>query len=506
MTRPVADTLYGKLQGTHSGGVNVWRGIPFAAPPLGSLRFRAPQPPEPWSSVREALEFGPVAHQPASSSGIRFGGTQPVYSEDCLYLNVWAPAEEKESLPVMVWIHGGTFITGAGSQPMFEGANMARAGKVIVVTLNYRLGPFGFLHLSPFGPFDSNLGLLDQIAALQWVQDNIAAFGGDPQRVTVFGESAGSMSIAALLAMPAAKGLFAGAIMQSGAAQTLKPQQGAELAGAFLEELGLAPGGDLSLLNTAPAQDILAAAARMAYKLSGGSLSMFFQPVIDPETLPVEPVQAVADGAASGIPLMVGTNLHEGNLFFRGDREGAGFEQSLQALEMLMGASNLEEIASHYPKNWEGQAALMTDLYFWDNSIAFAEQQLVHAPVWMYRFDWTIPGHPVLDKAVHGAEIYYVFNTIELLNQYGLSVSPGMAALADRMMEAWTTFAHRGRPEVSGLHWPSYVPGERATLIFDQNVHVQVDPDREKRKRLLSAQAKSPDASVPVTGTQTEEP
>lgn len=488
MTRPVAETLEGKLLGTESGGVNVWRGIPFAAPPVGSLRFRAPQPPEPWHSVREALEFGPVAHQPASSNGIRFGGTQPVYSEDCLYLNVWAPAAEKEALPVMVWIHGGTFITGAGSQPMFTGANMARAGKVIVVTLNYRLGPFGFLHLSPFGPFDSNLGLLDQIAALEWVRDNIAAFGGDPQRVTVFGESAGSMSIAALLAMPAARGLFAGAIMQSGAAQVLKPQQSAELAGAFLAELGLTPGADLSLLHAAPAQDILAAAARMTYKLSGGSPSMFFQPVIDPQTLPVEPAQAVADGAAGGIPLMIGTNLHEGNLFFRGEHEGAGFDQSLQVLEMLMGVDNLAELAGHYPKNWQGQAAFLTDLYFWDNSIAFAEQQLEHAPVWMYRFDWTIPGHPLLDKAVHGAEIYYVFNTIDLLQQYGLPVSPEMAAVSDRMLEAWTAFAHRGSPAVSGLDWPRYVRGERATLIFDQEVHVQTDPDREKRKRLLSAQ------------------
>ncbi|CAH1194497.1 Para-nitrobenzyl esterase [Paenibacillus auburnensis] len=496
MTRPVADTLYGKLQGTQSGGVNVWRGIPFAAPPVGNLRFRAPQPPEPWDSIREALEFGPVAHQPASSSSIRFGGTQPVYSEDCLYLNVWAPAEETEALPVMVWIHGGTFITGAGSQPMFEGANMARAGNVIVVTLNYRLGPFGFLHLSPFGRYDSNLGLLDQIAALKWVQDNIASFGGDPRRVTVFGESAGSMSIAALLAMPSAKGLFAGAIMQSGAAQTLKPQQSAELGGAFLSELGLTPGGDLSLLNTAPAEDILAAAARMAYKLAGDSLSMFFQPAIDPETLPVEPSRAVAAGAASGISLLIGTNLHEGNLFFRGDREGASFDQSLQALEMLMGAGNLAELASHYPKNWEGQAALLTDLYFWDNSIAFAEQQLPHAPVWMYRFDWTIPGHPVLDKAIHGAEIYYVFNTIELLHQYGLSVSPEMATLSERMLGAWTAFAHRGSPEAPGLTWPNYVRGERATLIFDQETRVQVDPDREKRKRLLSAQAKTPQAAA----------
>ncbi len=493
MIRPVADTIYGKVQGAQSGGVNVWRGIPFAAPPVGELRFRAPQPPEPWDTVREAVEFGPAAHQPPSSSSIRFGGTQPVFSEDCLYLNVWAPASGQELLPVMVWIHGGTFLTGAGSQPMFNGASMAEAGNVIVVTVNYRLGPFGFLHLSPFGPFESNLGLLDQIAALQWVQDNIAAFGGDPKRVTVFGESAGSMSIAALLAMPAAKGLFAGAIMQSGAAQTLKPQQGAQIAEAFLAELG----GDVNLLQAVPAQDILTAAAKMAYRLSGDSLSLLFQPLIDPQTLPVEPAEAVAGGAAGGIPLMIGTNLHEGHLFFRGDREGAGFDQSLKALELMLGVDNLAELASHYPKNWEGQAALMTDLYFWDSSIAFAERQLPHAPVWMYRFDWTIPGHPLLDKAIHGAEIYYVFNTIDLLHQYGVSVSPEMAALAAQMQAAWTAFAHRSSPEAAGLDWPAYAKGERATMIFGHNIYVQTDPDREKRKRLLSALPASRQTSDP---------
>lgn len=484
MTRPVADTVYGKVKGAHSGGVNVWRGIPFAAPPVGELRFRAPRPPNPWHTIRESVAFGPAAHQPPSSSSIRFGGTQPVFSEDCLYLNVWSPAGEQKALPVMVWIHGGTFLTGAGSQPMFDGARMAVAGKVIVVTVNYRLGPFGFLHLSPFGEYESNLGLLDQIAALQWVQDNIAGFGGDPARVTVFGESAGSMSIAALLAMPAAKGLFSGAIMQSGAAQTMKPETGAQIAAAFLAELG----GEPASLQAAPAEEILAAAARMAYKVAGNSLSLLFQPQIDPATLPLEPAEAVAGGTATGIPLMIGTNLHEGHLFFRGDRESAGFDQSLKALELMLGVENLAELASHYPHNWEGQADMMTDLYFWDSSIAFAERQLEHAPVWMYRFDWTIPGHPLLDKAVHGAEIYYVFNTIDLLHQYGVSVSPELTALAERMQGAWTAFAHRGSPEATGLNWPLYVPGERATMIFGPSIHVQTDPDREKRRRLLSAQ------------------
>ncbi|MEK5027247.1 carboxylesterase/lipase family protein [Paenibacillus sp. FSL M7-1046] len=503
MTGPVADTLYGKLQGTQCDGVNIWRGIPFAAPPVGELRFRTPQPPEPWSSVREAREFGPVSHQPVSTGSTRFGGTTPEYSEDCLYLNIWSPAAEGEALPVMVWIHGGTFVTGAGSQPMFEGTHMASKGKVIVVTVNYRLGPFGFMHLSPFGGgLASNAGLLDQIAALQWVQGNIAAFGGDPKRVTLFGESAGSMSIAALLAMPAAQGLFAGAIMQSGAAQTLKAQQGEEIGAAFLAELGIRPGGDTTLLDTLPAEQILKAAGAMVYKLSGNAMSMLFQPVIEPDTLPADPAQAIAEGVASGIPLVIGTNLHEGNLFFRGSGSAENFDQSLQSLEMMMGVENLAELALHYPKTVEGQADFLTDLFFWDSSISIAERQHRYAPVWMYRFDWTIPGHPLLEKAVHGAEICYVFNNLSHMAHYGVEVTPAMESLSDAMLNAWTAFAHRGDPSVPGLSWPQYTLDDRATLIFEQDIRIVADPDRKKRTRLLSAQENPPQDST--TGTLSE--
>ncbi|MFC6649906.1 carboxylesterase/lipase family protein [Paenibacillus rhizoplanae] len=488
MTGQLVNTAYGQLKGEAGNGVNVWRGIPFAAPPLGELRFRAPQPPESWSGVREAIKFGPVSLQPVSTSGTRFGGTTPVYDEDCLYLNVWSPAvvAETEALPVMVWIHGGTFVTGAGSQPMFEGSNMAASGNVVVVTVNYRLGPLGFLHLSPLGGgLGSNLGLLDQIAALEWVQQNIAAFGGDPARVTVFGESAGSMSIAALLAMPAAKGLFARAIMESGAAQTLNGEQGRQIAAALLAELGLQSGGDTQLLHTLPAGEIMEAAGRMAYKLSGDSMNMFFQPVVEPGTLSVEPVQAIAAGAASGIPVLIGTNLHEGNLFFREGQKADSFEQSLKALEQLMGVDDLSELTSDYSHTWEGQAEVLTDLFFWASSISFAEKQQAHGPVWMYRFDWTVSGHPLLEKAIHGAEILYVFNNLPLLKQYGLSVTPEMEAVAEAMQTAWTAFAHGGDPAAPGLDWPQYTPETRATMIFDQSSRVVNDPDGEKRRRIF---------------------
>ncbi|WP_340024508.1 carboxylesterase/lipase family protein [Paenibacillus sp. FSL K6-1096] len=487
MTGLLVNTAYGQLQGEQGNGVKVWRGIPFAAPPVGELRFRAPVPPQSWSGVREAREFGPVSLQPVSTSSTRFGGTSPVYDEDCLYLNVWSPAASPgAALPVMVWIHGGTFVTGAGSQPMFDGTHMAASGNVVVVTVNYRLGPLGFLHLSHLGGgLGSNLGLLDQIAALEWVQQNIAAFGGDPARVTVFGESAGSMSIAALLAMPAAKGLFARAIMESGAAQTLTAQQGEQIAAAFLAELGLQPGGDTRLLHTLPADRIMEAAGRMTYKLSGDSMSMYFQPVVEPSTLPQEPAQAVAAGAASGIPLLIGTNLHEGNLFFREGQKADNFEQSLKALEQLMGVDDLSALTADYNRSWEGQAEVLTDLFFWASSISFAEKQCAHAPVWMYRFDWTVAGHPLLEKAIHGAEILYVFNNLPLLKQYGLSVTPDMVRVAEAMQRTWTAFARQGDPALPELDWPQYTPEERATMVFDRITQVVEDPDGVKRGRIF---------------------
>ncbi|MBY3618063.1 carboxylesterase/lipase family protein [Acinetobacter sp. CUI P1] len=487
MVGPIAVTSYGKLQGREEGGVNVWRGIPFAAPPVGELRFRAPQPPEAWSGIRDASKFGPVSHQPADTRGTRFGGLTPHHSEDCLYLNVWSPESSGEALPVMVWIHGGTFVTGAGSQPQFDGTSFAERGKVVLVTVNYRLGPFGFMHLSSLGNgFASNQGLLDQIAALEWVKLNIAAFGGDPQRVTVFGESAGSMSIAALLAMPAAKGLFAGAIMQSGAAQTLPNQQGKDIAVALLTELGISPDGDTSLLNTFSAEQMIEAASRMTIKLTGGSIGMLFQPVIDGNTLPVDPAQAVAEGSAQGIPLLIGTNRDEGNLFFRGETPGADFDESLKALEQMMGTGSLKEIASHYSSTWEGQAEILTDLYFWGSSISLAENQLPYAPVWMYRFDGTVPGHPLLNKAVHGAEIVYAFNNLSHVSRLGAEITPAMQKLAEDMHSAWIAFAHRGNPATSELPWPKYNLEERSTLIFDEELRVTQDPDSEKRKRIVS--------------------
>ncbi|MGH2510517.1 MAG: carboxylesterase/lipase family protein, partial [Ktedonobacteraceae bacterium] len=248
----LVETQYGKVRGTHLGPISVWKGIPYAQPPIGKLRFHIPQAPEAWSGVRDATAFSAMAPQDVVNlSGLAealgataTGGEQAPVSEDCLYLNIWSPQADEKKRPVMVWIHGGAFVVGSSSQPDYNGASFAQQGDVVVVTLNYRLGVLGFLQLGDLAGEEyasaGNLGLLDQIAALKWVRDNIAAFGGDPHNVTIFGESAGAMSIGTLLAMPATKGLFQKAILESGAAHNVQDKAHAtKTAHEWLEILGL---------------------------------------------------------------------------------------------------------------------------------------------------------------------------------------------------------------------------------------------------------------------------
>jgi para-nitrobenzyl esterase len=311
---PLVDTIYGPLHGRQENSVIVWRGIPYAQAPVGELRFRAPQPPLPWPEVREATTFGPVAPQLSVGLESRFDvrpdpALLPVQSEDCLFLNVWVPATATSTsqLPVMVWIHGGSFVTGSGSTPLYDGTRFAAHGEVVVVTLNYRLGPLGFLHLAELVPgCDNNLGLLDQLMALRWVQANIQAFGGDPGCVTVFGESAGAMSIAALLGMPTAQGLFQAAILQSGATRLQLVARAKQVAEALANSL---TAGDPAQLLTLPLDQLLQGAQQLLRTTPGG---LPFQPVLDGQSLTMHPLAALAAGTWRGLPLLLGTNRDEG--------------------------------------------------------------------------------------------------------------------------------------------------------------------------------------------------
>ncbi|CAM4368951.1 carboxylesterase/lipase family protein [Saccharibacillus endophyticus] len=486
MEYTIIETKQGQLRGASANGVKSWKGVPYAQPPIGDLRFRAPHPPAEWDGVRDALAFGSIALQAQPPEDSIFASPGVTMSEDCLYLNVWTPEDAGERLPVMVWIHGGSFISGSSSLPLYDGTQLALRGGCVVVSLNYRLGPLGFMHLSPLGEgFDSNAGLSDQVQALEWVKNNIAAFGGDPGNVTLFGESAGSMSIAAVLAMPAAKGLFHKAIMQSGGAQSMSSAQGEIVAAAFLRRLGV-DGGNLERLKTFSPQELLTATAEMRPAEGEEWPALPFQPVVEPETLPQEPLSAVSQGAAEGIPLIIGTNHDEGDFFMRDESQLASPEEFAHMIRALTGVEDAEAWTSRYAPTVQGQARAMTELYFWRSSLAFAEAQSRYAPVWMYRFDWTLPGHPFFGKAVHAAEMPFVFGNLVLLPRIGIRVEPAMQNLADAMRGAWQAFAASGDPSLPSLPWARYETEARQTMIFDHNPMPQNDPERAKREALFS--------------------
>src|ERR1700693_2082739 len=316
----IVSTRYGRLEGEEQDGLVVFKGVPFAAAPAGSRRWLPPEKREPWTGVRDARRFGAVAPQNAvTNQALASMKIEQAQSEDCLSLNVWTPGLDGARRPVMVWIHGGGFTIGAGSQEIYDGSVLARRGDVVVVTINYRLGPLGFLRLCDITngriPSTGNEGLLDQIAALRWVRANIAEFGGDPDNVTIFGESAGGMSVGALLAMPFARGLFHKAIAQSGSCDTVSSVTRANrTAERVLSKCGVSA-DDVEAIRALPVAQLLAGVFGPDGKTPDRELGMAYQPVVDGTLVPRELIDMVAQGSASGVAVMVGSNLEEWKLF-----------------------------------------------------------------------------------------------------------------------------------------------------------------------------------------------
>lgn len=487
----LVETQYGTVRGTKLGSVSVWKGIPYAQPPLGKLRFHTPQLPGKWSDVRDATTFGAVAPQDVVHlSGLaealgaaETSGEQAPVSEDCLYLNIWSPQADTQKRPVLVWIHGGAFVVGSGSQPDYNGASFAQQGNVVVVTLNYRLGVLGFLQLGDLAGEEyasaGNLGLLDQIAALKWVRENIAAFGGDPNNVTIFGESAGAMSVGTLLAMPATKGLFQKAILQSGAAHNVQDKASAtKTASELLEILGVGS-NDMDALTTIPLPTLLAAQSTLLAKNPLGGI----RPVVDGKDLPEKPIQAIAQGAAKDVAILIGTNRDEMKLFM-GETSASSADASMA--QRLLGERTVE-IFSTYAAAHPGADMreigidMFTDHTFRIPAIRLAENQVQQsAPVWMYRFDWPSPNAKF--GACHALEIPFVWNTLETSLFRALTGKDAPQALANNMHAAWIAFAHTGNPNTPNLpHWPTYDEKRRATLLFDTECRVADDPQGAER-------------------------
>src|ERR1700733_3909858 len=328
----VVETNCGKIRGVVENGINVFKGVPYAEPPEGDLRFRAPRKLQPWTGVRDAFEFGNRAMQDDNAFALPpallklIGGRElPPMSENCLVLNVWTPAvNDGRKRPVMFWCHGGAFIAGSGDSPWYEGTNLCRKGDVVVVTINHRLGAFGYLHLGEFREefaASGNAGMLDIVAALRWVRDNIAAFGGDAGNVTIFGESGGGAKVSVLMAMPAAHGLFHKAIMQSGVAVTVMDRGNAtETAAAMLNELGLDKKQigklhEISFENLIKAQTAVLAKVGSGLSALANRRRLGFNPVFDGKVLPQHPFEPSAPQISANVPLMIGTNKDEMLLF-----------------------------------------------------------------------------------------------------------------------------------------------------------------------------------------------
>jgi para-nitrobenzyl esterase len=496
----VAHTRSGRLEGTRARGCLVFRGIPYAAPPIGKLRFREPEPVTPWRDVRSASRFGASAPQLGAMSWLvrrAMGAALGRQSEDCLSLNVWTPALDGRARPVLVFVHGGAFVMGAGSTALYNGASLARRGDVVVVTLNYRLGALGSLALREVlpdaGDAGSNLGLRDQIAALEWVRVNIADLGGDPQRVTVFGESAGAMSLGALLTAPRARGLFQRAILQSGAAHNVSTRaQAAQVAEEFLSRLGTA-GRSFSALCEAPVGDLLRAQAETGAALALSLGGLAFQPWVDGDLLPEAPLDALARGASAHVALMAGTNGDEWKLFMLGDLQARRMDEAglRRRFGRALPASEVDKAVTAYARAprarlpaapSERWSAFQSDRVFHWPAARMLDLHANHSRhCYAYRFDWSPPLVSARIGACHGIELPFVFGTVlETWLRPWASAAPGARKLAHRVQEAWLAFAKTGHPGHSRLpYWPTYDVHERSAMRFDRKCNTFQNYGRE---------------------------
>ncbi|MGD9795841.1 MAG: carboxylesterase/lipase family protein, partial [Acidimicrobiia bacterium] len=454
----------GSLRGERFDGGLVLRGIPYASPPVGPRRFRPPEPAEAWSGVRDATAYGDIARQMATPLEALNGNDLRAQSEDCLSLNVWTPACDGGRRPVMVWIHGGAFLTGSGATPTFDGSSFAREHDIVVLTINYRLNVFGFLHLGGIDPSEvgsGNCGLLDQIAALEWVKENISRLGGDPANVTLFGESAGAMSVGILLATPAARGLFRKAILQSGAASsTVDLETAQHAAEQLLARLGLSTDADpIASLRALPADDVLAAYVDTVRHLSASippeRAGFLFAPVVDGAVLPVDPLTALRQGASSDVAVMIGTNADEMEVMriqietfyaFDDDETQRRFESVFGAYAGEAAGLYEAVVAGTPHHRW---TAVDSDKGFFMPAVRLAEARWEHSDdTWMYLFAWPTTAFDGRLGSYHTLEIPFVFNSLDRGAAPRVTDGPPEAArqLALRMHAAWARFARSGEP------------------------------------------------------------
>lgn len=493
-------TTFGPIEGVARAGHLAFLGIPFAAPPVGRLRFRAPEAPASWSSTLETKRFGAVAPQGAEfAPGVKIEGHE---SEDCLHLNVYTPVADNRRRPVLFWVHGGAFSLGSANVALYDGGALATLGDVVVVTANYRVGTLGF---GVFGPESTrwgaraNLGLLDQAAALRWMRDNIASFGGDPENVTLFGESAGGTSVCLLTVMEEAAGLFRRAIVQSGTGpvRLARLERAAETGARLLHELGITS-AQSERVQSVPLAELMRAQAVVE---GDGAGWPHYYPVLDGATFKEHPRDSLAAGKAKHIPLLIGSNRDEWNLFAAADvaswSKPLAAEDALARLQSKLPRSAREQApamlevyrASRVARGLPHDArallrAIEGDLRFRIPSLRWAEAHgAAGGATFMYLFTYESPGLRGALGACHALEIPFVFGTLGAPNQERFAgKGPEVEALSRCMMETWLGFARSGELTSSPWgEWPRYDTERRATMRIDRQAQLIDAPFEEER-------------------------
>jgi para-nitrobenzyl esterase len=520
---PIVKTSCGSVRGWSRDGILGFLGIPYGAPTGGSARFMPPQPPPGWSGVRDTRVYGntcpqiplglsPFARRAPGQApppptelqkeiGTLFsrGKDEPKAGEDCLVLNVWTRAADAAKRPVMVWLHGGGFAVGSGSLPVYDGARLAARGDVVVVTLNHRLNVFGYLYLGEAAGGDfaesGNVGMLDIVAALKWVRDNISGFGGDPGNVTIFGESGGAGKVSVICAMPAAKGLFHKAIMQSGPCLKIADKaRGAAIARQLLKDLNI-DAGKISDLQNLDAGTLAAAAEAAELKVAprvlgfgpGGMI-----PLVDGVVLPHHPFDSVASPESAHVPFLVGSTKDEA-VMFAAPLPGFGQFTDAKVLEFLgpLAGARAPQALDLYKKLHpaDSPSYLLVDAVtdFWmrqaANQVAELKARQARAPAYVYVLEWEIS--PTL-RTPHGTDVSLVFDNIAASS--GISAAAGAQAMSDQMSAAWIAFARTGNPDTPKIpHWPAYSLPARANLLFNTGSRVVDDYGKEARRFWESA-------------------